>query len=146
MTGAPRLPQQGYRVNASAFEPYDNTGEGIRTPNLLIRSQVLYPIELRPLYAAGEGIRLVIAQQQSFLIIVILSMFGAFFAGEAGRQTLVDPAGLTPTMKSRYWSVPPVVCPRRPNGQSDCPALAFALERLSIHGSLGLRTQTHPPK
>ncbi len=27
-----------------------NTGEGSRTPNLLIRSQVLYPIELRPLY------------------------------------------------------------------------------------------------
>src|SRR5258708_38951251 len=25
-----------------------NTGEGNRTPNLLIRSQVLYPIELRP--------------------------------------------------------------------------------------------------
>ncbi len=27
----------------------ENTGEGSRTPNLLIRSQVLYPIELRPL-------------------------------------------------------------------------------------------------
>jgi hypothetical protein len=28
--------------------PAGNTGEGTRTPNLLIRSQMLYPIELRP--------------------------------------------------------------------------------------------------
>ena len=39
---------------STAFDEYPHsrekksTGEGSRTPNLLIRSQVLYPIELRP--------------------------------------------------------------------------------------------------
>ena len=30
-----------------------NAGEGSRIPNLLIRSQMLYPIELRPRYIGG---------------------------------------------------------------------------------------------
>jgi hypothetical protein len=34
--------------------PWDNAGEGSRTPNLLIRSQMLYPIELRPQRRAAE--------------------------------------------------------------------------------------------
>lgn len=37
------------------MEIADGAPEEVRTPNLLIRSQVLYPVELRALAAIGMG-------------------------------------------------------------------------------------------
>src|ERR1051325_6885584 len=46
--------ESGLAGPATGTEGGESTGEGSRTPNLLIRSQVLYPIELRP-HTPGNG-------------------------------------------------------------------------------------------
>ena len=51
----------------SSTEDFRGTGEGIRTPDLLVRSQSLYPTELRPHTARGVPLN-------SFIIIAQLKV------------------------------------------------------------------------